>query len=132
MRLIRVAQLALALNGLAFLGFGLIFAVDPDGMMASLDLEISSGVARTDLRAIYGGLEVGLGLWLLLACARPSLHTAGLISGALVTGGLVCGRGLGMLLDGADPLNPTLIASEFAAFLLCAVALVLTRGVRTP
>lgn len=128
MKTAAVAPLVLLLNGLAFTGFGLAFLLIPDTMMTHIDLEIPTPMVRTDMRAIYGGLEIGLGLWLLLACARPRLREAGLYSATLATGGLVCGRAYGLAMDGVDPTNPQLIASELAAFLLCAGALALTRG----
>lgn len=115
---LRIDRLALLLNGLAFLGFGLIFAGWPDQMLGLLDLRIDTGAARTDLRAIYGGLESGFGLWLLLAARSDDLRRPALISVALATLGLVCGRGLGLLMDGADRANLLLGSSELCALLL--------------
>lgn len=116
-------RLVLVLNGLAFLGFGLAFAVVPDTMLALLDLPIPNGVARTDLRAIYGGLEIGFGLYLLLSATRPSWLLSGLLASTLATAGLVTGRTFGLALDGLDPFNAKLLASEALALGLSAGAL---------
>lgn len=131
MKLSWLCVAVLALNGLAFAGFGLAFAVRPDAMMALIDLNIPHEVARTDIRALYGGMELGLGLWLLLAAARPRLWEAGLLSGGLVTLGMVVARGLGMGVDGVDPTNPTLLIYELCASMLCWGALVVLRSAGT-
>lgn len=121
-------RLVLLLNGLAFVGFGLAFAVAPDTMLALIDLPIPNGGARTDLRAIYGGLEIGFGLYLLLSAARPAMVTSGLLAATLATAGLVTGRTYGLALDGLDPFNAKLLVSEALGFGLSAGALTWGRG----
>lgn len=61
--------LVLVLTGAGFVGFGAAYALRPDRMAALTDLTLPSPTARADFVATYGGLQLGVGLFL-LACAR--------------------------------------------------------------
>lgn len=68
----------LALAGLGFLGFGLWLLADPAGGLAGVGIAATTAAGLVELRAFYGGLEVGLGLFLLICAARPNWRTPGL------------------------------------------------------
>ena len=55
--------------GLGFVAFGVAYLVDPHGMMEIVGVQLTSPSGAADIRAIYGGLQLALGLFL-LACAR--------------------------------------------------------------
>ena len=76
MRKFSVAVLILA--GLGFLGFGAWLAVDPVGGLAGVDIAGTAPAGVVELRAFYGGLELGLGLFLLCCAAKPEWRTPGL------------------------------------------------------
>jgi hypothetical protein len=64
--------------GLGFLGFGLWFVIDPIAPMQAMGITVSGVVAPTEIRAFYGGLEIALGLFLLIGSfkrdwRRPAL-----------------------------------------------------------
>ena len=70
--------IVLVLAGLGFLGFGLWLAVDPVGGLAGVGIAGTSPAGVVELRAFYGGLEIGLGLFLLVCAARPDWRVPGL------------------------------------------------------
>ena len=98
MNAFRIAVLALA--GLGFLGFGLWFLVDPIGPLADIGITATGAPAATEFRAFYGGLEVGLGLLMLVAAAKPDWRMAGLWLVIATNGGIAAGRLLGVAIDG--------------------------------
>ena len=68
----------LVLAGLGFLGFGGWLLVDPVGGLASVGIAGTTPAGVVELRAFYGGLEVGLGLFLLMCAAKPDWRVPGL------------------------------------------------------
>ena len=57
-------------------------------------------MARTDVRATYGGLELGFGILLVLCALRREWIRPGLWALALSTGGFAIGRLTGLLVEG--------------------------------
>jgi hypothetical protein len=74
----RFPVIVLVLAALGFLGFGLWLVVDPVGGLAGVDITGATTAGVIELRAFYGGLEVGLGLFLLACAARPDWRVPGL------------------------------------------------------
>jgi len=91
----------LALCALGFLGFGLWMLLAPAGALSKIGVEATSPVGLVELRAFYGGLELGLGLFLGLCLWRPEWREAGLWLVMLANGGMGLSRLLGIWLGGA-------------------------------
>lgn len=92
-------KVVLYLGVLAFGGFGLWLFADPAGI-ASMGLPIDPGsLWRVEVRAFFGGLEVGLAAFLFMCARRPAWAPAGLAALALLLGGTGVGRAMGLLLD---------------------------------
>ncbi len=73
----RIAYIVAILAGIGFLGFGLVMLFDPIGMLEKFGISLSSNpVLVTELRAFYGGLEIGLGLLLLRHVQKQRLDDA--------------------------------------------------------
>jgi hypothetical protein len=89
----------LVIAGLMYVGFGVAFLLAPAELGALVHLSAEHPVARTELRAFYGGLEIGLGLFLLICVARRPWQAPGLLVTALVCGGTAAARVVGLLLD---------------------------------
>lgn len=112
-----MARFVLIIAGVGLLLFGLKALVDPLGLWAQFGLAyVDEAAVRTELRAFYGGLELGLGAALLWHLATPRL-AAGLVLCAFVYGGLGLGRLLGIVVDG-----PSLMLHGVALALELAIA----------
>jgi len=79
--------LVLALCALGFLGFGLWLLADPASALAKIGINASSPTGLVELRAFYGGMELGLGLFLAACLWRPEWREAGLWLVLLANGG---------------------------------------------
>lgn len=87
--------------GLCFLGFGAAFLIAPLETLGATGIVLSGDLAATELRAFYGGLEVGLGLLLLAAARCPAYQRAGLWLCLASYGGIGLARLLGIALAGS-------------------------------
>src|SRR5436190_13066312 len=90
----------LALAGIGFLGFGLCLIVDPAGGLVTVGIVASNPAGLIELRALYGGLELGLGVFFLLCAARPDWRRPGLWAVLLGNGGIGLTRLAGIALGG--------------------------------
>jgi hypothetical protein len=90
----------LALCALGFLGFGVWMLLDP-AALEKIGIGTSSKVGLVELRAFYGGMEIGLGLFLGLCLLKPEWQVAGLWLVLLANGGAGLARLLGVFLSGA-------------------------------
>jgi hypothetical protein len=115
----------LVLSGLAFAAFGLYFLYDPAQVLRLLGVASpSDAVVRAELSALYGGLELGLGVFFLLAAVRGRWVVPALALQICAFGGLALGRGTGMVTAGVtSPPLPLLLAIELLMLALGAIAL---------
>lgn len=90
----------LALAGLGFLAFGGWLVVDPAGGLATVGIAATAPAGLIELRAFYGGLELGLGAFLLACAANPGWRRPGLWLTALGNGGIGLARIAGILATG--------------------------------
>lgn len=95
-----MARGALVLLALTFVGFGLAFAIAPVAMATLVELEVPTATARTDVRAVYGGLELGLGAFLLWCARRRESVRTGLIAALLAFAALAGVRVVGIAVEG--------------------------------
>jgi len=96
----RVTQGFLLLCGLSFLLIGINTFHDPLAAMAPVELNINTVSALNELRANYGGLQIGMGLFLLVGLCCKSYVRPALLAQALIVGGLAAGRLVSIALDG--------------------------------
>jgi hypothetical protein len=106
-------RLLLALIALSYLGFGFVFLFNPNEMAAILGLGLGVDGARTDFRAMYGGLEIGIGAFLLICALRREFARVGLFAGACALMAMATSRSVGLLLDGINPLQVLIAISEW-------------------
>jgi hypothetical protein len=119
----RLPVLALALGAVGFAAFGIALLAAP-GLLALVDLAPATATGRSDLRAVFGGLEAGFGAFLALAARRPAWHGPALAAECLALGGVVAGRLASLALDGAPrPITFALAALEALGALLAGAAL---------
>ena len=98
------SRILLSVNAILFVLFGVGFIFTP----TSLALWITGSIPGTssamiDLRATYGGLALGIGIFWAV-CAGNGSHHIGLLSAFLVLASVAFGRIIGMLLDGSPNL----------------------------
>jgi hypothetical protein len=119
-----LARLILALNSLGFAAFGLAFLIWPAALAARIGLVAGTPAALIDIRATYGGFELGIAA-LLGFCAVSIGGTAfGLLAAACAFGGFAGGRLIGILATGgADWLTWSFLALEVASLLINVAAL---------
>jgi len=83
-----------------------------------------SASGLTEIRAFYGGLQIGAACFLFWCLREPSLVAAGLLFEGLVVGGVGVARVLGMLIEhAATPYHLTNLAVEVITVVLVAIAL---------
>ena len=105
-------RILILLSAGIFLFFGAwLFAVPT--ALEGLGIKLSTPEAFIDVRATYGGLELGLTAFLLVAQARSAWHRAALLLSTLCIGGFGAGRLGGIILAGeGTPLMWTFLAIE--------------------
>ncbi|MFA5684985.1 MAG: DUF4345 domain-containing protein [Lysobacteraceae bacterium] len=119
-----LSRLTLWLAGLGFLGFGIACLIAPVATLAAAGMEVAGAVAATELRAFYGGLEIGLGLFIVATALSEQRHRAGLWLCLAAYGGIGLARALGMALDGiSTTFLCSALAVELALALLAALCL---------
>ncbi len=118
-----MAKIIVWIAGLGFIGFGALIAADPIGSFAWMGLPMTDAPAyRVELRAFYGGLELGLGA-LLVYCALNAPR-AGLWLVVASLGGIGAARAIAMALEGyAAPLFWFALATELGLAALALIAL---------
>lgn len=113
-----------ALNGLTAVGFGVFGLATPTGTAETVSLEPQNAFGSSEIRAIYGGHWLAIGLILLasvrhLAASPRGKHAERIRTIGLCWIGLPLGRGLGLALEGGEG-GPAFL------FLLGEVAMIVT------
>jgi hypothetical protein len=90
--------------GLLTVALGCVGLLDPPLVMGVIGIDAASASARaavlSEVRAVYGGIFIVMGLFTLLAAFNPAHHRARLTFIALLWLGLLGGRLFGMSIDG--------------------------------
>ncbi len=119
-----LTRITLWLSGLGFIGFGLACLIAPLEVLGAAGLITTGDVAATEIRAFYGGLELGLGTLIIASALNPAYRRAGLWLCFAAYGGIGLARTLGMLLTGAaTPFLWFALATELALALLAGLSL---------
>ncbi|MEN7342107.1 MAG: DUF4345 domain-containing protein [Pseudomonadota bacterium] len=88
--------------GLITLGFGVWSLLQPAAVAAAVQIGLPTPASTTEFRAFYGGLEIGVALFWIIATRREALIPGALLSMFLVWAGVAVTRGAGMLIDGSE------------------------------
>ena len=91
-------RIFLAFTGFAFLVYGAFCLFRPETLVEVAQFDLSSDVARVEVRAMYGGLQMAIGLLSFAGLGSGFRRTAiGALTFLFI--GLAVGRGYGMLVD---------------------------------
>lgn len=82
-----------------FAAFGVASIVAPRFVVSKVDLEPVSPTGSAEVRAMYGGLEIGLAGFFGYAAMKPELIKPALLAQAIALGGVAVGRATGILAD---------------------------------
>lgn len=118
----RLPRISILLTALAFGGFGILLLIAPQ-VLGTVGVEIARPAGAAELRAFYGGLELGIAAFFFLALARPAWHRAALNLQVLGLGGVAIARAIGVLLGGGEGLIYLLLAAEAGGALVGMLAL---------
>jgi len=94
--------IVLLLSALSLLGFGVALTYAPIEVLASIDVSVTGAIADTEIRAFYGGLEIALGLLILLWTFDAARRRDALLLTLVVYGGIGLTRLASMLATGDD------------------------------
>ncbi|HZX17794.1 MAG TPA: DUF4345 domain-containing protein [Pseudomonas sp.] len=94
------ARVVLVIQLLALAGLGLAYFVQPHEMTNLSGMLLMSPAAATDVRAFYGGLQLGLAAFLGLSLSRLDFTRAALTLLVLLYSALALARIGGLWLDG--------------------------------
>ena len=93
-----MARVFLAASALVWFPYGLLCFLAPDLLAEIAGVASTSTTGTIELRAMYGGLQAGLGALAGAAFFRPSLQRPALLTLSYLCGGLFMARLLGALL----------------------------------
>lgn len=85
-------RVVLALSAVPFALVGVAFLIAPAPMAGWVGVEITSPTADSDVRAVYGGLQLGCALLLAVAASRNEWVRAGLVAQVVLYGSLGAAR----------------------------------------
>ena len=97
-----IGKFILWLSVIAFTSFGSMCLINPATVTDMNGLTAASGDAYVELGAMYGGLQTGFGLFLLLGALRPAMYRPALTSLVIVIGSLAVGRIATTVMIGMD------------------------------
>lgn len=113
-------RLFLAYLALAWLGIGGYLLLDPGALEAYAGVAAVSVEGSIELRAMYGGMELAIGLSALWALWRPRWSAHVLFLNGVVAGGIAGGRILGAVLAGHVSIYTlSALSFELSAVALC-------------
>ena len=119
-----IVTIAITLTSILFLGFGIAFILYPAKMIQLCYITVTHPSAITEIRTFYGGLEIGIGLYLLL-CFFNKWHVQALSFSIFALSFIVLARIIGIVVDGLSG-NYTLYAVAIEGlFLLLNIAALL-------
>jgi hypothetical protein len=97
-------------------GLGFLYLLDPDAIRDRAGISPDLPAALAEIRSTYGGLHVGIAVFLLACAAREGRRRAGLLFCGLAFAGAGIARVAGILEFQAAELKQVVIASLEIAF----------------
>ena len=119
----RFGRILLALVGIAFAPYGFFCLVSPQSVAEFTGMLLPNASALTEVRAMYGGLQLGLGLLFVGFAIRKRSVETGLVVLIVLLGSLALARAFGLFNDGFSNYNVFGFVFESVSTILGIVAL---------
>lgn len=117
-------RIVILLSAVAYGGIAASFLVAPATMAALVEVSVEGATADNDVRAVYGGVALGLTVFLAMSLGRPEWHRPALWMIVLTLGAMASARFLSIALVGPPrAIGFVLHAGELLGFVCAAVAL---------
>ncbi len=94
-------RIFLALSTAAWLPYGLYCFLAPETLKIAAGVGVDGPTGTTEIRAMYGGLQIGIGVLCALGAWKPTWRPTAVRTLLLLVGGLLATRAIGVLLDGS-------------------------------
>ncbi|MFK8016183.1 MAG: DUF4345 family protein [Gammaproteobacteria bacterium] len=95
------AKVVLIFFGLSFGGFGVWALIAPASLAKLVHFSLDTPGAMTEIRAFYGGLEIGFAAFLIAAAFVRPLVPGALLALVAIAGGIALARLVGIVVDGS-------------------------------
>src|SRR5215469_7950819 len=95
------ARFSLFVVAVVFLALGVMSLIAPMILTPLVGIALPTPIALMEVRGVYGGLFLGVGMFFFLSARRNDWLRPGLVAQASVFGGFVVGRTVGMAIGGA-------------------------------
>ena len=119
-----MARIVLWIAGGFWILFGIGGLLAPGEIVGGLGITLGSADALADARAMYGGAQIGIGLFFVHCARAEATWRTGLIALALISAGFMIARSFGIAYDGARAgITFFALATEITALALAGVAL---------
>jgi hypothetical protein len=111
----KLSKIILLTGALIYFAFGYVFLIIPDIITTMDGIVLPDRPAANHIRAVYGGMEIGLGMLLIYFCLVKDGVKNGLIVLAFSIGVTSLSRLYGIVFDGGGDMSNILsFAAEFA------------------
>jgi hypothetical protein len=119
----KIVPWSLAITGVGYLAFGAVLLIRPE-LLRMAAIEATGPEGFVELRAFYGGVELGLGIFFLIALARQPWWRPALYVQVYSLGGIASARMLALALTPShNPIVFISLAIELTGTVLGLVAL---------
>lgn len=123
-----LATILVWINIIGFFGYGLFCFFIPEKAATAMGFVLSNADAKIEISAMYGGVQIMIGLFCLVSLRVPSLGLRpALTILSLVYGGLVLGRLYGLLTVVGDVTIYTIGATTSEAIMFLLLSYTLSR-----
>ena len=126
-----LGKLILCISALVLILYGIVSLVDPAIPAGLAGLVISNGDGYAEIASMYGGLQIGLGLFCLMAVRRPEYYRAGLALLIILIGAVALARLLGVLITEATITSYTWGALIYECTTATIAALALSKSTKS-
>jgi len=110
------ARIFLGLSALVWLPYGLFCLVQPSFLEGAAGVVAISATGTVELRAMYGGLQAGIGALCVAGCAAPAWRGHALVAVLFLTAGLGLARFAGAATGGGfSAYTAAALVLEFAS-----------------